>query len=528
MLLLLYPILLEWAVKAMLLCAIAAGTITLARGISSATRHAIWTAAIAGFLLLPVAYFVLPAWRPPLSASVAGWLSSATPRPQHIQQSSPPNARMDQTLRPAGTARGIEFGIAVSSNSAPIFETGSALLLLWGIGTGLMLLWLCVGYGRLGNISRAAQEVTDPLWRIILADTAAEFGVRRDVRLRTSSDVSAPCLAGAFHPVILLPRDAADWPSEKRRLVLLHEFAHVRRHDRSTQFLAQFVCALLWFSPLHWYAAWRIRIERERACDDRVLASGISPVAYADVLLDVAKTFRFLRSIAPSVVAMARYANLEERLLAVLSEKADRRAVTSVHARLVVLTMLVLTVSLGAIRADDTGERQLMNDSFRASPTSSISGASRIGARTPETATVNVSGAHPRLSQDTRRRAFSLDSVYARVLPNDRATELVLTGRDIRYAFTIDGIKSMERQARERARTELPTFASEGISNMRIVFPLGHVHDVIFDGHTLTLQTEQKMVRHDGRNDRGVFAVDSVSDADAREFIKQFDLLKAH
>ena len=70
----------------------------------------------------------------------------------------------------------------------------------------------------------------------------------------------------------MLPVAAQDWSDEQLRSVLLHELAHIKRRDVLGQLLAQFACALHWFNPLVWFAAWRLHVERERACDDLVLA----------------------------------------------------------------------------------------------------------------------------------------------------------------------------------------------------------------------------------------------------------------
>jgi HEAT repeat protein len=133
-------------------------------------------------------------------------------------------------------------------------------------------------------------------------------------------DRSSPLAAGFARPTILLPRLAAEWDAERRRAVLLHELAHVRRRDCRVQLLAQAVCALYWFNPLVWIAVGQLRLERERACDDEVLQHGAVPSSYAAHLLEIARALR--PSVRPSAaLAMARHSEIEGRLLAVLAVK---------------------------------------------------------------------------------------------------------------------------------------------------------------------------------------------------------------
>src|SRR5207248_6884747 len=92
--------------------------------------------------------------------------------------------------------------------------------------------------------------------------------------LLRSGRFGIPVTWGVVYPVVLLPDDADDWADERRRYVLVHEMAHVKRVDAFTQLVAQLVLAAFWFDPFVWLAAHRMRVEREHACDDYVLREG--------------------------------------------------------------------------------------------------------------------------------------------------------------------------------------------------------------------------------------------------------------
>ena len=108
--------------------------------------------------------------------------------------------------------------------------------------------------------------------------------------------------------------------------MLLHELAHVSRHDSFSRSAAAMVCALYWFQPVIWYAARRMRLEQEHACDDLVLSLGAAARAYARDLLEVAGAFRPPPLVAGLSVAMARNSELERRLTAIIRRGPRRRS----------------------------------------------------------------------------------------------------------------------------------------------------------------------------------------------------------
>jgi TonB family protein len=105
-----------------------------------------------------------------------------------------------------------------------------------------------------------------------------------------SSEIRAPMLAGIFRPMVLLPRDIASWAdAEEQRSILLHEAAHFERRDHLVNLVQTLIGAILFFHPAVRYALRQLVLERELACDERVLGGGAQPTAYAEALLKVAE-----------------------------------------------------------------------------------------------------------------------------------------------------------------------------------------------------------------------------------------------
>ena len=159
-----------------------------------------------------------------------------------------------------------------------------------------------------------------------------------------------PMAAGIFTPSVLMPEDANRWPLERLRIVLLHELAHVKRRDCLTHVIAQLACALHWFNPLAWIAARHIRTERERACDDLVLACGTRGSDYAEELLEIARVMRggrYPALLAGATLAMAHRSQLEGRLMAILDPKVPRSGVSPVRAALAVAAVACALPPLG-------------------------------------------------------------------------------------------------------------------------------------------------------------------------------------
>src|SRR5262249_30144951 len=153
---------------------------------------------------------------------------------------------------------------------------------------------------------------------------------------------------------VVLPPESSAWSSEWRRVVLLHELAHIKRRDCLTQMLAHLACALYWFNPLVWFAARQLRIERELACDDCVLEVGTWASDYANYLVEIAKPLEGFDPVPLVTVGMA-CSQLETGVRAILDPQLNRRHLSRRCKATLAMTMACALCPLAALRATSQG-----------------------------------------------------------------------------------------------------------------------------------------------------------------------------
>ncbi len=302
----------------------------LGRRASAATRHRIWMLGLTSMLVLPVATAMLPQW--PLAIHVEPKAADVALAGSALEQTF-----VDSAAGAPGT---------LPTPDAPSAFSLSPSVAITGIylaGVAALLLFLAVERRTLRRLARSSTIVTDADWIRTVTECAAALRVARPVRLLRSRERNVPMAFGTRRPSIVVPAIADTWDDDRRRAVLLHELAHVARYDCLTQMLTAGVCAMYWFHPAVWWTARRARIERELACDDRVIAVGTGPREYAGHLLEIAYSFGGHR--APALaVTMARPRQLEGRMLAALDSNRNRQT-PSKRTRLVLTVISVVVLA---------------------------------------------------------------------------------------------------------------------------------------------------------------------------------------
>lgn len=175
------------------------------------------------------------------------------------------------------------------------------------------------------------------LWRARRRSTGFRFTEGAEVRI---ANVGTPLTCGVLDPLILLPPSARDWDGDRLCAVLLHESSHVQRRDCLAKYVAQVSRAILWWNPLAWMTAATLNQEQELACDDAVLAAGVTPQDYAGVLLDTARECSASLLLGCAMTGSSTLRTRMERLFARRPETsgATRRIAIAIPLLLMLMT----------------------------------------------------------------------------------------------------------------------------------------------------------------------------------------------
>lgn len=134
----------------------------------------------------------------------------------------------------------------------------------------------------------------------LTVDLRRRLGIRWPVRLVVTRAVIGPLTFGWLRPTVVMPQAlvAVRSPDELEPL-LAHELVHVRRGDAWVGLVQVVVQCLWWFHPLVWWANRQIARQRERCCDEAVVAGlHYQPGRYARSLLSVLELKGQLRWLA--------------------------------------------------------------------------------------------------------------------------------------------------------------------------------------------------------------------------------------
>ena len=297
-----------------LIAALVAGGFLLCRPASARTRYAL---ACAGMLAMLVGFVVTlavlwPAPAPPMAIPLPSGLRAASSAA--IVFPAPPATPPDRTPW-----------------IVPFWMLGVLAFYLRTAGG-----WLAAQRMRTRGTMPAPEE-----WQERLRTLAARLRVTRPVVLLESCLAETPVLIGFLRPAILIPAGLlCGLAPDQLEAILLHELAHIRRHDYAVNVMQSLVEGLLFYHPAVWWLSGVVRAERENCCDDAVVALRGDAVGYAATLAALEER----RNVAEPVLA-ARGGNLMKRIRRLLEPERPRTVAGPALAAVLLLAPIAVGLS---------------------------------------------------------------------------------------------------------------------------------------------------------------------------------------
>jgi beta-lactamase regulating signal transducer with metallopeptidase domain len=172
---------------------------------------------------------------------------------------------------------------------------------------------------RNSSLPLSASESSPVISTPAIQSVVSQFQSARGIVVCSSSAVNVPTAIGFFRPAILIPEWVLrELSAEELKVVLLHEFAHLRRFDDWTNLLQKLVRTVFFFHPAVWWIEKKLSLEREMACDEVVLAQTANPQAYAECLVSLAEKSFVQRGLALAQAVIGRARDTSLRLARIL------------------------------------------------------------------------------------------------------------------------------------------------------------------------------------------------------------------
>ncbi len=252
---------------------------------------------------------IVKAVTPPLWSSPAGAFSWAAA--ETLSEASPVSELPDfePRNRPLKSAEGRAKPAGAIASAAPVgtapparWELSWQLVLVgtWSVGCAGLIVLIAARRRTLARLLRATQRPVEPPVAARFEELRRRIGPRRGARLVVTSANLGPAAFGWWRGTVVVPeavirRSSAD----ELAAILAHELVHLRRLDPLATSLQLVVQCAWWFHPAVWWANHRVRFERERCCDEEVLAELACPRAdYARLLVEIIQWRRQLVPLA--------------------------------------------------------------------------------------------------------------------------------------------------------------------------------------------------------------------------------------
>ncbi|MBU2870138.1 M56 family metallopeptidase [Colwellia sp. E2M01] len=320
------------------------------------------------------------------------------------------------------------------------------LSILWLLSIVILAIKLLIEVRNVNSLPcrGAVAPTSDLLARF--KELVKQINLPRPPKLLISLHADVPMAIGWLKPVVLLPAGmVTGLNSAQLEMLILHELAHIRRHDYLVNFLQTLVELLFFFHPSVSWVGKQMRNEREYCTDDIAVQHCGDAIAYAHTLTDTASlcSKKHCHTI-PSMAMAASGGDLKARVLRLVDHHCAPSNATSKWFVAIVLLLGLTLLGLNQVITTPVSKKLdsvLLWKGNKIHPVDNFSQINYFGSESDFSSVPDSSiAAHLLLTNDKRFKNFPLERTQLKNnSKKERANNTVkLTPLDPFFASKLD------------------------------------------------------------------------------------------
>ncbi len=165
---------------------------------------------------------------------------------------------------------------------------GYVLFVIWAAGAVCSLMLFLINCFQVQRFLKSCHPILDrKLLQVLQSQAANDQDSLAEVQFLTSRRLNSPFCWQVHRPLIVLPEFLTEFEPEEIRLIVRHEWEHLRAGHPLTLFVQRLVEMLFWFHPLVWWSSGRSALNRELACDEAAVTCKSDIAHYLRSLLKI-------------------------------------------------------------------------------------------------------------------------------------------------------------------------------------------------------------------------------------------------
>jgi beta-lactamase regulating signal transducer with metallopeptidase domain len=196
------------------------------------------------------------------------------------------------------------------------------LSLTWITISFVLAVKLFIELYNVNQLPKTGTSSADPALEARFHQLVEQVKLKCTPQILISLKSEVPMAIGWIKPVVLIPVSMLSGLTPAQLdMLILHELAHIRRHDYLVNFIQTLVEIFLFFHPGVRWVSKQMRNEREYCSDDIAVQHCGNPVAYAHTLADTASICNSHRNHSIPAMAMAASGgDLKQRVIRLIDQ----------------------------------------------------------------------------------------------------------------------------------------------------------------------------------------------------------------